>query len=97
MVVKQFPSWRRAEVELHSLEFFLKGLGNMRTSLAILDNAPYSIGRAVYWEMYFEVNLRRKKNIKETFGGGYYFQGSFRVGLPYSVVSEEGLHSHILY
>ena len=49
MVVRTFPSLGRAGVDLYAVEFFLKGLGNKRTSLAVLDKAPDSIGRAVDW------------------------------------------------
>ena len=49
MVVRVFPSWGRTEVELYPVEFFLKGLRNKRTSLAVLDKAPDAIGRAVDW------------------------------------------------
>ena len=43
MVVRAFPSLARAVVELYTLEFFLKGLGNKRTSLAVLDKAPEEV------------------------------------------------------
>ena len=32
-------------VELYAVEFFLKGLGNKRTSLVVMDKAPDSIRR----------------------------------------------------
>ena len=57
MAVRAFPSLGRAGVELYSVEFFLKGLGNKRTSLAVLDNAPDSIGKAVDWANNFEANV----------------------------------------
>ena len=38
-----------------------------------------------------------EKNTLKTFGCGYYYQGCFRVGVPYSVGLEEGRHCHILY
>ena len=44
-------------VELYAVEFFLKGLGNKRTSLAVLDKAPDSIRRAVDWARNFEANV----------------------------------------
>ena len=52
MAVRAFPSLGRAGVE-----FFLKGLGNKRTSLAVLDKAPDSIGKAVDWAKSFEANV----------------------------------------
>ena len=57
MAVRAFPSLERAGVELYSVEFFLKGLGNKRTSLAVLDKAPDSIGKAVDWAKNFEANV----------------------------------------
>ena len=57
MVVRAFPSLGRAGVELYSVEFFLKGLGNKRTSLSVLDKAPDSIGKAVDWAKNFEANV----------------------------------------
>ena len=57
MAVRAFPSLGRAGVELYSVEFFLKGLGNKRTSLAVLDKAPDSIGKAVDWANNFEANV----------------------------------------
>ena len=57
MAVRAFPSLERAGVELYSVEFFLKGLGNKRTSLAVLDKAPDSIGKAVDWANNFEANV----------------------------------------
>ena len=56
MAVRAFPLLGRAGVELYSVEFFLKGLGNKRTSLAVLDKAPDSIGKAVDWAKNFEAN-----------------------------------------
>ena len=47
---KGISFFERAGVELYSVEFFLKGLGNKRTSLAVLDKAPDSIGKAVDWQ-----------------------------------------------
>ena len=55
--VRAFLSLGRAGVELYSVEFFLKGLGNKRTSLAVLDKAPDSIGKAVDWAKNFEANV----------------------------------------
>ena len=52
MAVRAFPLLGRAGVE-----FFLKGLGNKRTSLAVLDKAPDSIGKAVDWAKNFEANV----------------------------------------
>ena len=40
MAVRAFPSLGRAGVELYAVEFFLKGLRNKRTSLAVWDKAP---------------------------------------------------------
>ena len=57
MVLRAFPSLGRAVVELYTVEFFLKGLGNKRTSLAVLDKAPDSIGKAVDWAKNFEANV----------------------------------------
>ena len=57
MAVRAFPSLGRAGIELYSVEFFLKGLGNKRTSLAVLDKAPDSIGKAVDWANNFEANV----------------------------------------
>ena len=57
MAVRAFPSLGSAGVELYSVEFFLKGLGNKRTSLAVLDKAPDSIGKAVDWAKNFEANV----------------------------------------
>ena len=57
MAVRAFPSLGRAGVELYSVEFFLKGLRNKRTSLAVLDKAPDSIGKAVDWANNFEANV----------------------------------------
>ena len=57
IVVRTFPSLGRAGVELYAVEFFLKGLGNKRTSLAVLDKAPYSILRVVEWAKNLEVNV----------------------------------------
>ena len=37
----------RAGVKLYSVEFFLKGLGNKRTSMAVLDKAPDLIGKTI--------------------------------------------------
>ena len=54
MAVGAFPSLGRAGVELYSVEFFLEGLGNKITSLAVLDKAPDSIGKAVDWAKNFE-------------------------------------------
>ena len=39
MAVRAFPRCRRVDRELYALEFFLKGLGNKRASLAVLDKA----------------------------------------------------------
>ena len=47
MAVRAFPSLGRARVELYAVEFFLKGLGNKRTSLAVLFKAPASIEKVV--------------------------------------------------
>ena len=57
MAVRAFPSLERAEVELYAVVFFLKGLGNKRTSLAVLDKAPDSVGKAVYWARNFKANV----------------------------------------
>ena len=57
MAVRAFPLLGRAGVELYSVEFFLKGLGNKRTSLAVLDKVPDSIGKAVDWANNFEANV----------------------------------------
>ena len=57
MAVRAFPSLGRAGVELYVVEFFLKGLGNKKTSLAVLDNIPDSIGRAVDYVNNFEANV----------------------------------------
>ena len=57
MAVRAFPSLGRAGVELYAVEFFPKGLGNKRTSLAVLDKAPDSIGRAVDWVNKLEANV----------------------------------------
>ena len=57
MAVRAFPLLGRAGVELYSVEFFLKGLGNKRTSLVVLDKAPDSIGKAVDWANNFEANV----------------------------------------
>ena len=57
MAVRAFPSLGRAGVELYSVELFLKGLGNKRTSLEVLDKAPDSIGKAVDWAKNFEANV----------------------------------------
>ena len=57
MTVRTFLSLGRAGVELYSVEFFLKGLGNKRTTLAVLDKAPDSIGKAVDWANNFEANV----------------------------------------
>ena len=57
MVVRAFPSLGRAGVELYAVEFFLKGLGNKRTSLSVLDKTPDSIGSAVDCANNFEVNV----------------------------------------
>ena len=57
MAVRAFPLLGRAGVELYSVEFFLKGLGNKRTSLAVFDKAPDSIGKAVDWANNFEANV----------------------------------------
>ena len=57
MALRAFPSLGRAEVELYSVEFFLKGLRNKRTSLALLDKATDSIGKAVDWAKNFEANV----------------------------------------
>ena len=40
MAVRAFPSLGRAGVELYSVEFFLKELGNKRTSLAGFGQGP---------------------------------------------------------
>ena len=55
--VRAFPSLGRAGLELYAVEFFLNGIKNKRTSLAVLDNAPDSIGRAVDWVKKFEANV----------------------------------------
>ena len=39
MSVMAFPSLGRTGLELYSLEFFVKGLGNKRNSLSVLDEA----------------------------------------------------------
>ena len=57
MAVRAFPSLGRAGVELYSVKFFLKRLGNKRTSLAVFDKAPDSIGKAVDWANNFEANV----------------------------------------
>ena len=57
MSVRAFPFLGRAGVELYSIEFFLKGLGNKRTSLAFLDKVPDSIEKAVDWAKNFEANV----------------------------------------
>ena len=57
MAVRAFTSLGRAGVELYLVEFFLKGLKNKRTSLAVLDKAPDSIGKAVDWANNFEANV----------------------------------------
>ena len=57
MAVRAFPSLGIAGVELYSVKKFLKGLGNKRTSLAVLDKAPDSIGKAVDWANNFEANV----------------------------------------
>ena len=43
MEVRAFPSLGKAKVKLYAVEFFLKGLRNKRTCLAILDKAPGSV------------------------------------------------------
>ena len=50
--MRAFPSLGRVEEELYAVEFFLKGLGNKRTSLA-----PNSVGKAVDWARNFEANV----------------------------------------
>ena len=57
MAVRAFPSLGRAGVELYSVEFFLKELGNKRTSVAGLNKAPDSIGNTVDWAKNFEANV----------------------------------------
>ena len=57
MAVRAFPSLGRAGVELYSVELFLKGFGNKRTFLAVLDKAPDSIGKAVEWAKNLEANV----------------------------------------
>ena len=57
MAVRAFPSLGKAGVKLYTVEFFLKGLGNKRTSLAVLDKTPNSIGKAVDWVNNFEANV----------------------------------------
>ena len=52
-----FPSLGRAEVELYSVEFFLKGHVNKRTSLTVLDKTPDSVGWTVDWTRNFEENV----------------------------------------
>ena len=55
--MRTFSSLGRAGVELYVVEFFLKGLGNKRTSLTVLDKSPDSIGRAVDRARNFEANV----------------------------------------
>ena len=52
-----FPSLGRAGVELYEVEFFLKVLENVRTSLAVLDKTPDSIERAVDWANNVQTNV----------------------------------------
>ena len=39
------------------VEFFLKGLGNKRTSQMVLYKAQDSMGRAIDWSKNFEANV----------------------------------------
>ena len=57
MAVMAFPSLGRAGVELYSVEFFLKGLGNKRNFLEIFDKTPDSIGKAIDWAYNLEVKV----------------------------------------
>ena len=102
MAVRAFPSLGRAGVELYSVEFFLKGLGNKRTSLAVLDKAPDSIGKAVDWANNFEANVSwvgedsKARVVEEMTAEGYVYRLREEIKGEGAFVWRSGPHGGVL-